>query len=61
MEQQGDKSYQYGELQIKGNEIGDGPTSPEVSQAFIITHTFVVNPFSLAGQNEDIKNGKSPD
>jgi hypothetical protein len=58
--QSGHKSYQYGSIQIKGNGIGDGPPSPEVSQAFIITHKFVINPLSLAGQITDTKNGVSP-
>lgn len=61
MTQLGAKSNQYGSLQIEGNGIGDGAPSPEVSQAFIITHTFLIDPLSLAGQNQDTKNGKAPD
>jgi hypothetical protein len=61
MTQLGDKSNQYGSLQVKGNGIGDGSVDPEVSQAFTITHIFVIDPLSLAGQNQDTKNGKSPD
>ena len=61
MTQLGDKSNQYGSLQIRGNGIGDGPTSPQVSQAFIITHTFVIGPLSLADQNQDTKNGIKPE
>lgn len=61
MDQLGDKSYQYGTLEIKGNGIGDGAIDPQVSQAFIVTHTFVINPLSLADQNEDTKNEVKPD
>ena len=61
MLQLGAKSNQYGALSIKGNEIGDGPPSPQVSQAFIITHTFVVGPLSLADEVNDSKDGVVPE
>ena len=61
MIQQGAKSNQYGTLQIKGNDIGDGPPTPEVSQAFIITHTFVLSPLSLFDEVDNTIDGVIPE
>ncbi len=61
MLQLGAKSNQYGTLSIKGNGIGDGPPTPEVSQAFIITHTFVLGPLSLADEVDNSIDGVVPD
>lgn len=56
----GYKSYQYGSLTIVGNGLGDGNAGTQVSQAFILTHTFVVSPLFVASQINDIKNNVPP-
>lgn len=61
MIQLGAKSNQYGDLSIKGNGIGDGPVAPMVSQAFIITHNFILDPLSLADEVDDAKDGVVPE
>jgi len=60
MIQLGDDSYKYGTLSVRGNGIGLGPTDPEVSQAFTITHTFNMGPLSLSSQVNNIKSKVSP-
>ena len=58
--QLGSKSYQYGDITIKGNGIGDGPSTVPVSQAFTLTHTVLIGPWFLADEINDIKNGVAP-
>jgi len=60
MTQLGDKAYQYGTLSVRGNGSGDGPTVPAVSQAFVITQTFVNGPLSTADQVSNIKSRIAP-
>ncbi len=61
MTQLGNKSYQYGDIVIKGNGIGNGPTLVPVAQAFTITQTLIIDPLFLADQIDDIKNDIPPD
>ena len=60
MTQLGDKAYQYGTLSVRGNGIGDGPTDPAVSQAFVVTQTFITGPLSTADQVNNIKSRIAP-
>lgn len=57
----GKKSWQYGSMSVKGNFQGDGTPATTGAQAFIIKHTFVVNPLFLANQINDEKNGVAPE
>lgn len=59
----GNKSWQSGSIQIKGNGIGLGDPSlePGVVQAFTIKHTFLNNPLILADEFLDSQDGLKPD
>jgi len=59
----GNKSWQSGSIQVKGNGIGIGnPSYPAgIIQAFTIKHEFVTNPLMLADEWQDILDGLRPD
>lgn len=67
MVQKGDKSWQFGSLTVKGNGIGQGNPdlftsgSNNIVQAFTITHEFVISPFMLFDQWDDILGKIKPD
>ena len=56
----GNKSWQFGSVQVKGNNQGLG-VNAIVSQAFTIKHETIINPLSLFDQFDDIKNDIKPD
>lgn len=60
MKQLGAKSYQHGALNVKGNGIGEGALSPQVSQAFTISQTLLISPLFTADQEDNDNLGISP-
>ncbi len=60
MDQLGDKSGHYGTIQVKGNGIGEGPLSPQVSQAFTISHKLLISPLFTSDQNDNDNAGIAP-
>lgn len=58
----GNKSWQSGSVQVKGNNAGDGnPIYPAgVVQAFTIKHELLTNPLMLADDWQDILDGIKP-
>ncbi len=59
----GNKSWQSGSVQIKGNEIGQGNPAliSGAVQAFTIKHELIISPLMLADEWQDILNGLKPD
>ncbi len=59
----GNKSWQSGNIQIKGNGTGNGNASlaSGIVQAFTIKHELIVNPLMLADEWQDILDGLKPD
>jgi len=59
----GNKSWQFGSVQVKGNNQGIGnPAYPVgVLQAFTIRHELIINPFILFDEFDDAQNGLKPD
>lgn len=59
----GNKSWQSGSIQVKGNNAGNGNTAypAGVIQAFTIKHEFLMNPLMLADEWDDILDGLKPD
>jgi hypothetical protein len=58
----GNKSWQSGSVQIKGNEKGQGNPAliSGAIQAFTIKHELIINPLMLADEWQDILNGLKP-
>jgi hypothetical protein len=59
MTQLGNKSYQYGNLSIRGNNEG-AEGIVDISQGFTVTQTLVIDPLFLANEINDIKNNIAP-
>ena len=58
----GNKSWQSGSIQIKGNGSGNAnPLLSSIVQAFTIKHELIVNPLMLADEWQDILDGIKPD
>jgi len=56
----GNKSWQFGSVQIKGNNQGLG-VDTVISQGFTLKHETIINPLSLFDQFDDIQNDIKPD
>jgi hypothetical protein len=59
----GNRSWHFGSITVKGNDIGGGDSSlvAGVSQAFTITHELIVGPLFLFDQWDDTQNRIKPD
>lgn len=56
----GNKSWQFGSVEVKGNNQGLG-VNAIVSQGFTLKHETIINPLSLFDQFDDIQNDIKPD
>ena len=60
MQQLGNKSYQYGDIQVVGNVYGLSKATSLV-QAFTIKQTLLIDPIFLSDHIDDIRNGIAPE